>query len=112
MTLEEEITTLTTKWYKYVNLDHHKDRDCHWYIEKVWSYGDEPYYVAYHNGYIADDWKSPKCDTEELAQTILCDRLKNLLKSAVNDLKNLDEEGLSWQGITKEKRDSLVKELE
>lgn len=43
MSLEKEIILLTSKWYKYVNLDHHKDRDCHWHITKTYSYGDEAY---------------------------------------------------------------------
>lgn len=76
MTLEEEITELTTKWYRYVGLDHHKDRDCHWYIQKVWSYGEEPYYYAYHYGYVAGEWQSPKLGSLELAQAVLRDRLK------------------------------------
>ena len=111
MTLEEKITMLTAKWYRYVNIDHHKDRDCHLYIEKVWSYGDEPYYIAYHHGYIADDWTSPKCATEEMAQTFLHNKLEKLLITEIKRLQGLDEEELNWQGITKEKRDQLVKEL-
>lgn len=54
MTVEEEITQLTEQWYRYVGLDHHKDRDCHFYIEKVWSYGEPPKYRALHGGYIAE----------------------------------------------------------
>lgn len=111
MTLEEEITMLTAKWYKYVGFDHHKDRDCHWYIEKVWSYGEDPYYYAYHKGYVSERWQSPKCETEELAQTILRDRLKKLLKSEVEHLQSMDEESLAWMGMSKEKLDKVLKEL-
>ena len=42
MNYEEEITKLTELWYEIVGNDHHKDRDCHWYINKVWSYGEKP----------------------------------------------------------------------
>lgn len=111
MTLEKEITLLTQKWYRYVNLDHHKDRDCHWYIEKVWSYGDEPYYVAYHNGYIGPEWKSPNCATEEMAQTLLRDKLKNLLASEIKHLQEMDKESLEWMGISKDKLEEVIKEL-
>ena len=52
MNTEQEITRLTALWYEYVGLDHHKDRDCHWYINKVWSYGDKPYYRIEHYGYV------------------------------------------------------------
>lgn len=106
MTLEEEITALTLKWYKYVNLDHHKDRDCHWYIEKVWSYGNDPYYIAHHSGYLIDNWTSPKVETEELAMTILRDKLKRELDDAVIWLKDridMEEELDDWFGVPIEK---------
>ena len=111
MTLEEEITLLTAKWYKYVGFDHHKDRDCHWYIQKVWSYGQEPYYYAYHEGYVSERWKSPDCETEELAQTLLRNHLDKLLVSEIKHLQGMDQEALDWAGITKERRDQIVSEL-
>jgi hypothetical protein len=73
MSIEEEIVYLSSLWYQYVGLDHHKDRDCHFYIQKVWSYGDAPYYQAHHNGYISDDFEGTKCTTLEEAQEELRD---------------------------------------
>lgn len=114
MTLEEEITALTAKWYKYVNLDHHKDRDCHWYIQKVWSYGQEPYYEAHHYGYILDHWTSPRCGSEEMASTLLRDKLKNELRSAISSLEAMldDQETLDWFGHTAEELAKFIKELQ
>ena len=76
LTLEQEILELTKQWMDYVSQDHHKDRDCHWYVTKVYSYGEEPYYEAHHAGYILDSWTSPRCGTEEMALTLLRDKLK------------------------------------
>ncbi len=73
--LEEEILKLTTIWQYFVSVDHHKDRDCHWYIEQRWAYGEPPYFQAYHHGYIADDFEGTKCTTLEEAQEELRDRL-------------------------------------
>ena len=39
MTNVKRILKLTKLWYRYVNMNHHKDIDCHWYIQDVWSYG-------------------------------------------------------------------------
>lgn len=113
MTLEQEITKLTQKWYKYVNLDHHKDRDCHWTIEKIFSYGDEPYYIVSHHGYILESWASPKCGTMELAETILRDKLKNEIASAIIHLKEVSEtpDAMEWFGSSKEDINKLIKEL-
>ena len=113
MTLEEEITALTEKWYKYVRLDHHKDRDCHWYVTKVYSYGEEPYYEASHLGYILDHWTSPRCGTEEMASTLLRDKLKRELHGAVMHLEEvlIDKDALEWLGHTKEEVKTAIKEL-
>ena len=113
MTLEEEITILTNKWYKYVNLDHHKDRDCHWYVTKVYSYGEEAYYEASHNGYILDHWISPRCGSEEMASTLLRDKLKREMNEAITHLQDviLDEDALDWFGKSKEDVEELIKEL-
>jgi hypothetical protein len=50
--LTEDITKLTEEWYFLIGKDHHKDRDCHWYIETKWSYGYEPVYTVQHFGYV------------------------------------------------------------
>lgn len=113
MTLEEEIIILTGKWYKYVNLDHHKDRDCHWYITKTYSYGDEAYYEAHHSGYILDHWTSPRCGTEEMASTLLRDKLKNEIAGAIMHLSNIigDEEALDFIGWNEDHIINMIEEL-
>ena len=114
MSLEEEIILLTDKWYKYVGMDHHKDRDCHWYVTKTYSYGQEPYWEASHQGYRSETWYSPKCGTEELAETLLRDRLKKLVEEALDHLRqDLDDPvALAWMVQTKETVEQMIKELE
>lgn len=57
--LEEKITALTVRYYELVSRDHHKDRDCHFYIYKDWTYGEPPVYKVEHNGYL-NEWDGPK----------------------------------------------------
>ena len=47
------LTELTAEYYNLIGKDHYKDRDCHFYIQKIYSYGDEPYwqYQFLHYGY-------------------------------------------------------------
>jgi hypothetical protein len=73
MNIQEEILYLSKLWYRYVGLDHHKDRDCHFYVEKRWAYGDEPEYRAYHHGYVASDFEGSRCDTAQEAEEELRD---------------------------------------
>jgi hypothetical protein len=51
----DKIVELTKEWYKLIGRDHHKDRDCHFYIETKFSYGGEPTYWVRHHGYVIDE---------------------------------------------------------
>jgi hypothetical protein len=83
MTLEEQIINLTNKWCNYVSLDHHKDRDCHWYITKAYSYGEPAKYTAQHHGYIADRWTSQTVDNEEDAMLLLLNEITKAINDAI-----------------------------
>lgn len=51
--MKEEVQRLQEAWYKYVAQDHHKDRDCHFYVEIDYAYyGTDISHAVTHNGYI------------------------------------------------------------
>ena len=85
--LEAEIMDLSGRWCKYVGMDHCKDRDFHWYIEKRYSYGELPKYTAYHNGYRADHWTSQEVDNEEDAMLLLVDKLRRTVNGQIKEIK-------------------------
>jgi hypothetical protein len=87
----QRITELTNKWYTYVNLDHHKSRDCVWYIETSYAFGEAPKYKAYHNGYIINSWDSPECDTLEDAEQWLINKLEREIEKAIIHLQEIIE---------------------
>ena len=78
--LRDEIKRLTEKWYSLVGRDHHKDRDCHWYINETWSYGDYPTYTIDHYGYVFDEVHI-KAETYEKAQMELIKLIKRAMKN-------------------------------
>lgn len=78
----DEITALTDEWYDLVSSDHHKDRDCHWHINIVWSYGLKPKYHIEHYGYILDEFLV-ECDSYESALV----RLKQLIQRSIERYK-------------------------
>lgn len=53
--MRDKIVGLTKIWYEIVSLDHHKDRDCHWYITEEFSYGNVPVFSVEHYGYCYDE---------------------------------------------------------
>jgi hypothetical protein len=81
--LEQQIINLTKKYYSYVSLDHHKDRDCHWYITKSYSYGQAPKYTASHHGYRIEPWDSLPVDNEEDAMLLLINKITREINDAI-----------------------------
>ena len=77
---KEIIRKLTDAWYSIVTINHHKDRDCHWYINTTYSYGKAPVYRVEHYGYIhkdvSEDYNSYE-DAEERLIEILKEAIKN-----------------------------------
>ena len=82
MTISEQITELSDKWYRLISSDHHKDRDCHWYVETAYSYGNPPVYTAYINGYLFSDQGE-----ERKSYGIAELDLLNMIKDAIKDRK-------------------------
>jgi hypothetical protein len=92
----ENITQLTQDYYHLVNFDHHKDRDCHFYINKTWSYGDDPVYKVEHWGYLYDYYGTEFPTYEQAEQ-----ELERLLISALTEqadmiYRGIDEDDADW----------------
>ena len=85
--LIEEITKLTDEWYVLIGPSHHKDRDCHWYVETKWSYGQTPKYFVQHFGYILDDINN---EFDSYHEALI--GLKTILEREVADYKKYSKE--------------------
>lgn len=99
MSVQSEIVELTNKWYEYVSQDHHKDRDCHFYITLDYKYGDEPIFEIDHYGYVGDEFHA-KAHTLEKAQVILLDRIKQMIskqKEWVDEVLANPKDWDKWQ---------------
>jgi hypothetical protein len=77
-----DITKLTETWYKLIGSEHHKDRDCHWKISTLWSYGNPPVYCVEHSGYIRNHINIP-CASYTEALSVL----KAELERAISEEK-------------------------
>jgi len=92
MSIEQEITKLTQEWYALMGEDHHKDRDCHWYIETKWSYGQVPTYCVIHHGYVYDrieeNWSSYEG---------ALNRLREILIDAIKEINEFRNNNPSWR---------------
>ena len=80
--VQEEIVRLSGIYYQYVGLGHHKDRDCHWYIETAYSYGQPPTFMAHHSGYRYDYWTGERRATYAEAEADLLLTLRKALDEA------------------------------
>ena len=91
----EDITKLSDEWYTLVGPSHHKERDCHWYIETKWSHGQPPKYNVQHWGYILGDIVE-ECDSYDEALV----KLKEILTKEVKEYRlynNDNDEDSEWQ---------------
>lgn len=77
--IEDRIVALTNEWYSLVGRDHHKDRDCHFYICKTWSYGQPPTYVVQHDGYVWDKVIDETFATSQAAHEFLVHKLEQMV---------------------------------
>lgn len=75
----DQITELSKEWYILIGGDHHKDRDCHFYINTVWSYGQKQKYRVEHFGYIFDDIEE-EFDTYREAAEFLMNKISEMIK--------------------------------
>lgn len=80
---DAEIVRLTRLWHEGVSLDHHKDRDCHWYITVKYSYGDQPTFTASHNGYIGPQWQGEEFTTYAQAAADLKHKLERCIEDRI-----------------------------
>lgn len=87
-----EITNLTELWCKLVAIDHHKDRDCHWWVETKFSYGAPPVYAVCHQGYVYEGLEI-ECNSYDKAIEVLKKELKKAIKQELGYIKMRATEG-------------------
>ena len=75
----DQITELSKEWYILIGGDHHKDRDCHFYINTVWSYGQKQKYRVDHFGYIFEEIEE-EFDTYREAAQFLLNKITEMIK--------------------------------
>jgi hypothetical protein len=81
-----QITELTKEWYSLIGQDHHKDKDCHFYINTVWSYGQKQKYRVEHYGYLYKDVEETFDTYREAAEYLL-----KTLETMIEREKNIEE---------------------
>lgn len=105
------ITELTELWYKLVSLDHHKDRDCHWYINKIWSYGNPPIYRVEHYGYVYEDIGSEDFKEYKDAERYLRNEIENAIQIEIKWANKVLKERTSagWGEYNIERANGILK---
>ena len=96
--LEQEATRLAHLWYEYISKDHHKDCDCHWYIERRWSYSEKPKWVVWHSGYIFEG-KEIECGSYEEALKVLIKLVKEAFQKELNWAEKVLQSPKKWDEI-------------
>lgn len=101
---EERLQELTAFWYDYIGCNHHKDSDCNFYINKVWSYGNLPVYRPEHYGYMASDFTGGMHETYEEALDELIAFVEEEVKDAhkvPHNWQDTNKHDYNWAGVVK-----------
>jgi hypothetical protein len=104
----EKIIELTKKWYEIVSTDHHKDRDCHFYVNTVYSYGNNPVFRIEHYGYIAEDY-TEDFETYEEAENGLIEFLKGNILNEKSWAEGVLKEKEKWDSDQIERAENIIK---
>jgi hypothetical protein len=75
---------LLALWYELIVGDHHKDRDCHFYIERNFSTYKESEWRLYHNGYLLDEieaFYASYAEAEKGLQKLLAEKIKEFCET-------------------------------
>lgn len=107
--MEDKILKLTKMWYQYVGMGHHKDRDCHWYINKVWSYGDVPHYKIEHYGYIFKPCNSRRYSSYAGAEKALYRLINKAFQKEMSWAKDVMEDASAYDQTQIDKALWLIK---
>jgi hypothetical protein len=99
-TTDEQIIRLVSLWYEVIGPLHHKDRDCHFHVERTWSYGATGQYAPKwsfrHHGYLKE---SPENQYDTMQEAM--DGLREYLTEAIMDWADMDPESDHVPGITR-----------
>lgn len=87
----DQITKLTQKWCKYVELIPHKDRDKKFNIWIEWKYDRQPTYHSYHQSFIGGMFESEAFATLDEAEKALLENIKSM----ISDQKMIADEVLA-----------------
>jgi hypothetical protein len=68
---EQIINRLLKLWYELIGSEHHKDRDCWFFIEREYSTYKTPSWNVRHNGYILKDYSEPFSSFEKAQEGLI-----------------------------------------
>jgi len=78
-------------WYDIIGQGHHKDRDCHFYIEREYSTYRPGGWRAYHNGYILKDYNEEFPTFEQALQGLLTFLLEKIAEEISLTINQFDD---------------------
>ena len=88
---EKLIERLLKLWYELIGGDHHKDRDCWFFIEREYCTYKTPCWNIRHSGYILGDY-SESFSSFEKAQDGLIEFLIEACAKEIDSIRNNPEE--------------------
>jgi len=106
--IDAETEWLLDMWYRYVSMDHHKERDCHWYVSTDFRYGHETKYTVYHDGYICDESVYFECSSYKEALAKLKDAVLAAFRSQLEWSRHVIAHPDEYDGVQYEQASLVI----
>ena len=94
----------------WMSATEHKDRDCHWYIQQTWSYGDEPYWEAQHYGYVYEP-EPIKSKSHDGALDELIQMIKEGFKNEIEHAEYVLSKKSDWDEYDIKHAELIIKKM-
>jgi hypothetical protein len=78
-------------WYELIGGDHHKDRDCHFYIKKNFSTYKNSEWQLYHYGYLLgeiEEYFDTYKEAEKGLQNLLAEKIQEFCETEAPDQRS------------------------
>ena len=88
---EKIISELLKLWYDLIGQDHHKDRDCHFFIERDYCTYGELFWTVRHDGYILKDYTEEFPTFQKAQQGLIDFLIEKIAEEIALEIKNFDD---------------------
>jgi len=96
MNKENVIKELVAIWYSLM-IDHHKDRDCHFYLNAHYKYDGQAVYIVEHFGYVYHHYEREFDNLSNAQDFLIAELHRAIVKECNSYIDMIEDESGNFQ---------------